>query len=374
MIPDSISHTWPHVLEATISTPFVHLPPKSRVDIDLKLTLLRSGININNNNNNNNQNFNTTVKNFQVELWERAIYRVARTVKKEDNGIQDTTKLIIVGIRDRVVSTQAMSKGWPAPVSSLSSSSTSTSAASTTIERTIQFTTPNTVRDPDELYSSRNCNASTYSRISKQERDQFNNSGECTDEIGVGLSNVEYGAIDIEIQHFLRFKVNINTSSGQETVSNTGSSLANGLEMERHLGDIPVVVKGISIGVPECDGTGLPSYMGSFSTSVLSLAETQQYEANFDSTGTALSPYSASSSVYALTEQERVSSEQHRSGTISLGGSARNSMLSLASISPSVPDDYENDDVFMTVMGFRSSKTPPPYTDSIDGRSLSESN
>ncbi|KAF9278585.1 hypothetical protein BGZ68_008484 [Mortierella alpina] len=335
MIPGLVSHSWPGVLESTLSTPFVHLPPKSNIDIQFKASFLRGNSNTGRSNHPSNI---ATIKSLQVDLYERAIYSVMKTTKNE-LGMQSPTdqQQVLVGTRDRIISAQGTSKGWPtaAPPSS---------TATLSIDRTIQFKTPSTIRGPNELYSSRNCNPSTYSRISP---DQLNRSersstnGACDES-----TNAEYGAINIEIQHFLRFTIlaQMDAADPNRTV-------------ERHLGDMPVVIKGVPSDVPDCDGSGLPSYLGSFSTSLLSLAETQHYETSLDNVGASFGAPSSSS---------RALSGQRLS--FAMNSSARQSMLSVVSLSSTVPDDYENDDVFMTVMGFQRARTPPTYEECL-GRS-----
>ncbi|KAF9973580.1 hypothetical protein BGZ75_001101, partial [Mortierella antarctica] len=265
MIPGLVSHSWPGVLESTFSTPFVHLPPKSNIDIHFKASLLCSDANTRGNNHSP-CNI-ATIKSLQVDLYERAIYRVTKATKNEVR-IQGQTaqQKVLVGSRDRIVSAQGTSKGWP---TATSSNSTTTPQS---IDRTIQFKTPSTIRGPNELYSSRNCNPSTYSRISS---DQVDNSDGCNGNGAWDESpHVEYGAIDIEIQHFLRFTILAQTDATDP-----------GRTVERHLGDMPVVIKGVPSDMPDGDGTGLPSYLGSFSTSLLSLAETQHYETSLDTVG-----------------------------------------------------------------------------------------
>ncbi|KAF9950128.1 hypothetical protein BGZ72_008153 [Mortierella alpina] len=284
-----------------------------------------------------------TIKNLQVDLYERAIYKVMKTLKNEI-GIhgQTSQQQVLVGSRDRIVSTQGTNKGWP-------TAAPSTSTAPLSIDRVIRFKTPSTIRGPNELYSSRNCNPSTYSRLSP---DQLNTLHGCSSDGAWDDSpSAEYGAIDIEIQHFLRFSILAQTDATDP-----------GRTVERHLGDLPVVIKGVPSGVPDCDGTGLPSYLGSFSTSLLSLAETQHYETSFDTVGASFGAPSSSS--LALSAQRLSFVMNH---------SARQSMLSVASLSSTVPDDYENDDVFMTVMGFQRARTPPTYEESLGRPSLNAS-
>ncbi|KAF9958082.1 hypothetical protein BGZ70_009309 [Mortierella alpina] len=340
MVPGLVSHSWPGVLESTLSTPFVHLPPKSNIDIHFKASLLRSNCSTSRS---SHPPSITLIKSLQVDLYERAIYRVMKTTKSE-SGIQGQTdhQQVFVGSRDRIVSAQGTSKGWPTATSS-------SSTAPRSIDRTIQFKTPSTIRGPNELYSSRNCNPSTYSRISPNQvnNSDRSNSGGAWDE----SPQVEYGAIDIEIQHFLRFTILAHTDAADPSRT-----------VERHLGDMPVVIKGVPSNMPDCDGTGLPSYLGSFSTSLLSLAETQHYETSLDNVDASFGAPSSSS--LALSGQRL---------SFAMNSSARQSMLSVVSQSSTVPDDYENDDVFMTVMGFQRARTPPTYEESLGRSSFSAS-
>ncbi|KAF9561660.1 hypothetical protein EC968_005646 [Mortierella alpina] len=341
MIPGVVSHSWPGVLESTLSTPFVHLPPKSNIDLHFKASLVCGDANACRS---SHPHCTATIKSLQVDLYERAIYRVMKTTKTEAR-IQGQTdqQQVLVGSRDRIVSTQGTSKGWP------TRTTTSSSTTPRFIDRTIQFKTPSTIRGPNELYSSRNCNPSTYSRILP---DQLNNSDRCDGHGAWDESpNAEYGAISIEIQHFFRFTILAQTDAVDPSRTE-----------ERHLGDMPVVIKGVPSDMPDCDGTGLPSYLGSFSTSLLSLAETQQYETGLDAVGASFGAPSSSS--LALSGQRL---------SFAMSNSARQSMLSVVSLSSTVPDDYENDDVFMTVMGFQRARTPPTYEESLGRPSYSAS-
>ncbi|KAI8362044.1 hypothetical protein B0O80DRAFT_434943 [Mortierella sp. GBAus27b] len=312
MVPDSIHHIWPDHLETTVLVPYVQLPPKSHPDFKVQVKLLGSS--------------NVSVKAFQASLNERVIFRVAKTINMEKRGLGKQTTMSIVGIRERAVSTQRMQEGWQL------------ASGSTQIDKVCQFTTPNTVRESNELYSSRICNTSTYGRISKS---ALRNLKEDEEETSVSPSEIEYGDIDIEIQHFLRFTL---------LLSGPSSTASDKQPIERHLGDIPVVIRGVP-GEVKCDSTGLPSYLDSFSTSTPSQDEERTYEA----------ATRASLSV------------EHMSGSDgeSIGG-RRDSMLSLGSLLGLRPsgEDLENDDAFMAIMGLRGSRTPPRYEDSIGRPSL----
>lgn len=313
---DSISHTWPDHLDATVSIPHVHLPPKSQPNLKVRVKLLGA--------------VDVTIKAFQASLYERVVFRVARTINMEKTGRGKQTSMSVVGIRERPISTQRMDEGWQ-----------QASGSSVQVEKVCRFVTPNTVREPNELYSSRNCNASTYGRISKSARQRLK---EDEKDPSVSPSEIEYGAIDIEVQHFLRFSL---LFSGR-TLSSTDKTV------ERQLGDIPVVVRGVP-GELKCDATGLPSYLDSFSTSIPSLDEERTYEA---------------------VTRASLSSHERAGGFSGIEGEPNNynraSILSLASLIGLRPseEDLENDDAFMAIMGLRESRTPPRYEDSIGRPSL----
>ncbi|KAF9362830.1 hypothetical protein BGX34_005406 [Mortierella sp. NVP85] len=313
---DSISHTWPDHLDATVSIPHVHLPPKSQPNLKVRVKLLGA--------------VDVAIKAFQASLYERVVFRVAKTINMEKTGRGKQTSMSIVGIRERPVSTQRMDEGWQ-----------QTSGSSVQIEKVCQFATPNTVREPNELYSSRNCNASTFGRISKSARQRLK---EDEKDPSVSPSEIEYGAIDIEVQHFLRFSLLLTGP----TLSSTDKTV------ERQLGDIPVVVRGVP-GELKCDATGLPSYLDSFSTSIPSLDEERTYEA---------------------VTRASLGSHERAGGFSGIEGEPNNynrdSILSLASLIGLRPseEDLENDDAFMAIMGLRESRTPPRYEDSIGRPSL----
>ncbi|KAF8938399.1 hypothetical protein EDD21DRAFT_363227 [Dissophora ornata] len=311
LIPDSISHNWPNHLEATISIPYVHLPPKSKPNLCVRIKLLRSD--------------SLCVKSFHVALWERVIFRVAKTVNSERVMHEKQTRMTVVGIRERVINTQYMDKDWP-------TASTSASSLPDVIEKVFQFATPSSVRGPNELYSSRNCNASTYDRISKPERQSLQ---EDSNDPSMDPSDIEFGDIDIEIQHFLRCGLIISGAAPSKASSGT---------VERQLGDIPVVIRGVP-GADECDVTGLPTYMGSFATSLLSLEETQTYEA-------------ATRASMSAGDIDDNLAPDYAEEVASTAGSS------------SVNGDFMNDDTSMAIMGLRGSRTPPTYEDSLGRPSI----
>src|SRR5262249_31937439 len=138
LVSDSITYSWNNYLEATLQMPFVHLPPKSKVDFHFRIKLPAAETVIN-------------IRHLQVILWERAIFRVAKINKSQSMGSPNCTTMSIVGIRERPISIQRMESGWPS----------NSSASDITIEKIIRFTTPNPIRSHGETSSARNCNPST---------------------------------------------------------------------------------------------------------------------------------------------------------------------------------------------------------------------
>ncbi|KAF9343857.1 hypothetical protein BGX26_005118, partial [Mortierella sp. AD094] len=324
LVPDTISYTWPGHLETSIMVPFVHLPAKSKLDLHVRIEFLGDRYKF--------------VKQLEVVLWERAIYRVNKTYKPQQEGQPERTEVAVVGIRKRIISVQRMDSCWPKEERSSNGDSTRL------VEKVIRFTTPNPIREPEQLYSSRNCNPSTFGRISRDER--LNLEEDIVDP-SVDQSTVKLGAIDIEIQHFLRCSLLI-------TGPKTGA-------IEKEIGDIPVVIRGVP-GGPECDRTGLPTYLGSFATSLASLEERRSYEASTHSRMSSIG--SADDFTRDLVASLRDSHANCRE---------RNSVFSLASIAESqlLPEDFENDDAFLAVLGIAGARTPPTYEDSLGGPSLS---
>ncbi|KAG0356799.1 hypothetical protein BGZ54_000600, partial [Gamsiella multidivaricata] len=296
LMPVTVHHSWPGQLEATVNIPFTNLPPQSKPDLRLRVRVLRE---------------NMAIKSFQAALWERVIFRV----QKESAGPRD--KKHIVGIRERIVSAQRCDAGWVNEVI--------TSQVPHTFEKVVLFSIPKATRSHDDLYSSRSCNASTYTSVTKLKRRHLKEDTEIKDS--------EFGEVFIEVQHFIRYSLFVTGS-----VDTKGKTIL--APVERTLGDVPVIVRGLPSG-PECDRTGLPSYLYSFSTSRVSYEEAHDYE--LEATGMALG---------------------------SEGGEP-------AYDGPSTPGpiygDYENDDAFMAIMGYRGSRTPPSYEDSIGRPSLDSS-
>ncbi|KAF9950245.1 hypothetical protein BGZ72_008063 [Mortierella alpina] len=286
MMPATVNHTWPGQLETSVAIPFTMLPPTSKPDLHLRVRVLRE---------------NMGIKSFQAALWERAVFRVQKA------GAPPGSKKHVIGVRDRIVSAQRCDAGWV--------NDTITSQVPHTFEKVVLFSIPSAVRAHNELYSSRSCNASTYTSASRLKKRHLKEDFEIKDS--------EFGEIFIEVQHFIRYSLFVTGS-----VDSKGKTVSG--PVERPIGDVPVIVHGLPAG-PECDRTGLPSYMYSFSTSRVSYEEAQDYE--LEATG----------------------------GAVGVGADGENG----SSASGPVYGDYENDDALMAIMGYRTSRTPPSYEDSI---------
>ncbi|KAF9282996.1 hypothetical protein BGZ68_005619 [Mortierella alpina] len=291
MMPATVNHTWPGQLETSVAIPFTVLPPTSKPDLHLRVRVLRG---------------NMGIKSFQAALWERAVFRVQKA------GAPIGSKKHVIGVRDRVVSAQRCDAGWV--------NDTITSQVPHTFEKVVLFSIPSAVRAHNELYSSRSCNASTYTSASRLKKRHLKEDFEIKDS--------EFGEIFIEIQHFIRYSLFVTGS-----VDSKGKTVSG--PVERVVGDVPVIVHGLPFG-PECDRTGLPSYLYSFSTSRVSYEEAQDYE--LEATG----------------------------GAIGVGADGENGL----NASGPIYGDYENDDALMAIMGYRASRTPPSYEDSIGRPSM----
>ncbi|KAF9304186.1 hypothetical protein BGZ74_002173 [Mortierella antarctica] len=296
--PAAVSHTWPGQLEAHVSIPYVELPPESRPDLHLRVRILRE---------------NLTIKSFQAALWERVIFRVQKA------GAPMKSKKHIIGVRERIVSAQRCDAGWI--------NDSITSQVPHTFEKVVLFSIPGALRKHNELYTSRSCNPSTFDTVSKLKRCHLKEDEEIKDS--------EFGEIHIEVQHFIRYS--LFATGWVDSRGKTAQST-----MERVLGETPVIVRGLPSG-PECDLTGLPSYLYSFSTSRVSYEEARDYE--IEATGGAI-------------------------GSPLLG---EGSPEGEGSSSGRIYGDYENDDAFMAIMGFRGSRTPPSYEESLGRPSLDAS-
>ncbi|KAF9584592.1 hypothetical protein BGW38_005907 [Lunasporangiospora selenospora] len=336
MIPGVLNHHWPECsMTATISLPYIHLPSMSNLDTNVRLEFLPTTNSVH------------TVKSLQLSLYERVIYRLSKRLPSsafvpETDEDREDSDTIIVGIRDRVISTQHCPQICPeSPENGQSNQS------ARLIERTFRFQVPNAVRASKELFSTRNCNPSTVYRVLPSERQQVIDRLSQQEDLnfdgaggGRSTSLNSFQMIDIEIQHYIRSTLSIRRTNArsQETI------------LERILGDIPVVVMGLVHGPMECDGTGLPSYLSSFSTSVLSIAESQLYE------------YETVISVAAASI---------RSARSSTSGDGTGSEPMYA-FGPNVDRANEvardgNDDALLSILGLQSRSLPrlPGYEESI---------
>ncbi|KAF9111508.1 hypothetical protein BGX27_004826 [Mortierella sp. AM989] len=298
LMPAVVNHTWPGQIETTVTIPFTQLPPQSKPDLRIRVRVLRE---------------NLSIKSFQAALWERAVFRVQKA------GAPSNSKKHIIGVRQRVVTAQRCDVGWVNDVI--------TSQVPHTFEKVVLFSIPNAARSHNELYSSRACNASTYTSSSRLKERHLKEDTKIRDS--------EFGEVFIEIQHFIRYSIFVTGS-----VDAKGKTVTT--PVERLVGDVPVIVRGLPTG-PDCDGTGLPSYLYSFSTSRVSYEEARDYE--FEATG--MVPNNGEEGNEALFAGY--------DGTGPIYG------------------DYESDDALMAIMGYRVSRTPPSYEDTIGRPSLDAS-
>ncbi|KAF9351475.1 hypothetical protein BGX26_010524 [Mortierella sp. AD094] len=296
LMPAVVNHTWPGQIETTVTIPFTQLPPRSKPDLRIRIRVLRE---------------NLAVKSFQAALWERAIFRVQKA------GAPANSKKYIIGVRERAVSAQRCDAGWVNDVI--------TAQVPHTFEKVVLFSIPNAIRSNNELYSSRICNASTYTNASKLKKRHLKED--------LDIKDSEFGEVFIEVQHFIRYSVFVTGS-----VDSKGKTIA--APVERFVGDVPVIVRGLPAG-PECDRTGLPTYLYSFSTSRVSYEEARDYEIE------------AASMVPGGEDAEALFAGYDGTGPIY--------------------GDYENDDALMAIMGYRGSRTPPSYEDTIGRPSLDAS-
>ncbi|KAF9321254.1 hypothetical protein BG003_002764 [Podila horticola] len=250
--PYSISNVWPDQLDAKATIAYTQLPAKSSPDIKVQVQSLGERP--------------LNVHSFQAVLWERAIYRVQRishVALQAESATPQEPPMMVIGVRNRIICNQGSNKPWLPDTSR-------TPGRHTTLVNTYHFVTPNPIRESKELYSVRNCNPSTFGGICRR--------GCCGHaQEDASIQDTEFGDIAIEIQHFLKCSIMIQGSAPNSSgLSSSGSVPSNRL-MEWIIGDIPVVLRGVPSGT-EVDATGLPTYMGSFSTSTLSLADTLAYE------------------------------------------------------------------------------------------------
>ncbi|KAF9391497.1 hypothetical protein CPB97_006415 [Podila verticillata] len=251
--PYSVSNVWPDQLDARATIAFTQLPAKSNPDIRVQAQSLGEKP--------------MNIQSFQTVLWERAIYRVQKighAVPQRQDATSSEPPMVVIGVRNRIISTQSSKKPWLPDTSR-------TSGRHTALDNTYRFATPSSIRGSKDLYSVRNCNPSTFGGICRR--------GCCgSDQEDTSIQDTEFGDIAIEIQHFLKCSIVIqgvapNNSSG----SSPPAPIPSNRLIEWIIGDIPVVLRGVPNGA-EVDATGLPTYMGSFSTSVLSLDDALAYE------------------------------------------------------------------------------------------------
>lgn len=250
--PYSVSNVWPDQLDAKATIAYTQLPAKSNPDIKIQVQSLgEKPLNIHS---------------FQAVLWERAIYRVQKishVAPQTENATPPVPPMAVIGVRNRIICTQGSNKPWLLDTSR-------THGRHTALANTYRFATPNPVRGSKELYSVRNCNPSTFAGTCRR--------GCCGSvQEDVSIKDAEFGDISIEIQHFLKCSIVIQGVAPNSSGSSSSGPIPSNRLMEWIIGDIPVVLRGVLSGA-EVDATGLPTYMGSFSTSVLSLADTLAYE------------------------------------------------------------------------------------------------
>lgn len=308
IVPATVKHTWAGQVEATIAIPFTRLPPKAKPDLHLRVRVLREGLN---------------VKSMQAALWERAIFRVQKASAAPGD------KKYIMGVRERAISAQRCDSGWQ--------NESITGQVPHTFEKVVLFSIPTAARSYKELYSSRSCNPSTYSNLANRMKNErfyhYNPQRGQHSKREMEIDDSEFGEISIEIQHFIRYSLFVTGS-----VDQTGKIVST--PVERVLGSVPVIVFGVPSG-PQCDLTGLPTYLYSFSTSRVSFEEAQDYEIE-------------------------------AAAAAGAGGGEFGEDFDGSRVGP-LYGAYEDDDAFMSMMGLRGSRTPPSYEDSIDRPSLDAS-
>ncbi|KAF9125442.1 hypothetical protein BGW39_007404 [Mortierella sp. 14UC] len=308
IVPATVKHTWAGQVEATVAIPFTRLPPTAKPDLHVRVRVLREGLN---------------VKSMQAALWERVIFRVQKA------GSGPGGKKHIMGVRERAVSAQRCDSGW--------TNEAITKQVPHTFEKVVLFSIPSAARSYKELYSSRSCNPSTYSNLANRMKNErfyhYNPQRGQHSKKNMEIEDSEFGDISIEVQHFIRYSLIVTGS-----VDQTGKTIST--PVERVLGSVPVIVFGVPSG-PQCDLTGLPTYLYSFSTSRVSFEEAQDYELEAAAAAGA--------------------------GDIEIGEDFDGSRVG------PLYGAYEDDDAFMSMMGLRGSRTPPSYEDSIGRPSLDAS-
>ncbi|KAG0372641.1 hypothetical protein BGX24_012769 [Mortierella sp. AD032] len=309
IVPATVKHTWAGQVEATIAIPFTRLPPLAKPDLHIRVRVLRKGLN---------------VKSMQAAIWERVIFRVQKA------GSGPGSKKYIMGVRERAVSAQRCDSGW--------TNDSITGQVPHTFEKVVIFSIPSAARSYKELYSSRSCNPSTYSNLASRMKNErfyhYNSQRGQHSKKEMEIQDSEFGDISIEVQHFIRYSLIVTGS-----VDQTGKTIAT--PVERVLGSVPVIVFGVPSG-PQCDLTGLPTYLYSFSTSRVSFEEAQDYELE-------------------------------AAAAVGAGGNEVGEDFDGSRVVGPLYGAYEDDDAFMSMMGLRGSRTPPSYEDSVGRPSLDAS-
>ncbi|KAF9541818.1 hypothetical protein EC957_002653 [Mortierella hygrophila] len=308
IVPATIKHTWAGQVEATVAIPFTRLPPRAKPDLHIRVRVMRGGLNI---------------KSMQAALWERAIFRVQKA------GSPPGSKKYIMGVRERAVCAQRCDSGWQ--------NEAITGQVPHTFEKIVIFSIPAAARTYKELYSSRSCNPSTYSNLANRMKNErfyhYNPQRGQHSKKEMEIDDSEFGEISVEIQHFIRYSLFVTGS-----VDQTGKTVPT--PVERVLGSVPVIVLGVPSG-PQCDLTGLPTYLYSFSTSRVSFEEALDYELE-------------------------------AAAAVGAGGNEFGEDFDGSRVGP-LYGAYEDDDAFMSMMGLRGSRTPPSYEDTIGRPSLDAS-
>ncbi|KAK3848390.1 MAG: hypothetical protein J3R72DRAFT_1428 [Linnemannia gamsii] len=309
IVPATVKHTWAGQVEATIAIPFTRLPPSAKPDLHIRVRVLRKGLD---------------VKSMQAAIWERVIFRVQKA------GSGPGSKKYIMGVRERAISAQRCDSGW--------TNESITGQVPHTFEKVVIFSIPSAARSYKELYSSRSCNPSTYSNLASRMKNErfyhYNPQRGQHSKKEMEIQDSEFGDISIEVQHFIRYSLIVTGS-----VDQTGKTIAT--PVERVLGSVPVIVFGVPSG-PQCDLTGLPTYLYSFSTSRVSFEEAQDYELE-------------------------------AAAAVGAGGNEVGEDFDGSRVVGPLYGAYEDDDAFMSMMGLRGSRTPPSYEDSVGRPSLDAS-
>ncbi|KAG0320768.1 hypothetical protein BGZ99_004310 [Dissophora globulifera] len=294
----TVKHSWPGQLETAVTIPFTQMPPQAKPDLHLRVRVLRE---------------NLTIKSFQAALWERVVFRVQKAGKPLNS------KKYTIGVRERVVSAQRCDAGWI--------NDAITTQVPHTFEKVVLFSIPTALRSHNELCTSRSCNASTFTSLARLNRVNKKMLKEDS-----GIKDADFGEVHIEVQHFIRYSIFVVGSMDAKGKVSTSP-------VERAVGDVPIIVHRFPTG-PECDRTGLPSYLYSFSTTRVSYEDAHDYEL------------------------------EATAGSVDLAGEG---IYDGAGPLGPIYGDYENDDAFMALLGYRGIRTPPSYEDSVGRPSLEAS-